>query len=383
MSESSATSLRLALIIHALQGGGAERLMSQLASRWARSGHAVHLITLASATTDAYPLDERVQRHGLDLMRDSQSRLEGALANIARVRHLRTQLRDLRPEFTLSFCDRMNIVTATAAAGSNTPVWLSEHSDPRKQRLGKLWETWRSLAYRRASGCVVLTDPIAAWMHNRFPKLQVEVIPPAIAPPRVPTFSDPAQVRDDGAPRLLALGRHSAEKNWIGLLHAWKTLATEFPHWTLVMAGDGPQHAELLRTTDALELQDRVEFTGWLADPWSVLGNCAALVLPSFYEGFPITLLEAMSMGLACVSAPASDSVQELASGGAVELARSPAPADLADALRNVLGSAERRAELSSAGRSLAAGYEWDAVGPRWDRLLARATTRQALNQHA
>ena len=113
MSDAYATSLRIALVIHALKGGGAERLMSQLASRWAEAGHDVHLITLATAATDAYPLDARVVRHGLDLMRDSQNRLQGAIANFNRVHKLRRQLRKLDPDFILSFCDRMNIVTAS------------------------------------------------------------------------------------------------------------------------------------------------------------------------------------------------------------------------------------------------------------------------------
>lgn len=375
MSDASATSLQIALVIHALKGGGAERLMSQLASRWAAAGHRVQLITLAAVASDSYPVDARVVRHGLDLQRDSQNRLQGAIANVQRVRRLRDLLRRLSPQFILSFCDRMNIVTASAARGLHVPLWLSEHSDPRKQSLGPVWEAWRSRAYRSATGCIVLTDPIARWMHKRFPGLPVKVIPPAISPP--PSISQAASqtqqhitASGDKRKRLLALGRHSAEKNFSGLLRAWQTVAAEFPQWQLVVAGDGPLHGQLLRDSQALNLGDSVQFTGWVSDAWSLMAACDALVLPSIYEGFPVTLLEAMAVGLPCVSTQASDAVNDLAAVGAVLMARSPDPADLAAALRNLLGSPERKVALSLAARAAAANYLWTEIGPMWDRLL-------------
>ncbi|MGN6547621.1 MAG: glycosyltransferase, partial [Aureliella sp.] len=206
-------SLRLALVIHALYGGGAERLMSQLASRWAEAGHSVDLITLAKVETDRYELDRRVVRHGLDLMQESRGPARGLLANLERVRRLRRELVAVKPDFILSFCDRMNIVTAAAAQRLGVPLWLAEHSDPRKQQLGPLWEAWRTRAYPRASGCVVLTEPIAAWMRKRFPKLPIEVIPPAITPPESLAETLPAGHDQSGEKRLLAIGRHSPEKN--------------------------------------------------------------------------------------------------------------------------------------------------------------------------
>lgn len=380
MPEASATSLRMALIIHALHGGGAERLMSQLANRWAEAGHDVHLITLAAVDTDVYPLDARIERHGLNLMRTSRNRAVGMLANVQRVRQLGRLLGKLKPGFALSFCDRMNIVTATAAPRTTGPLWLSEHSDPRKQQLGRVWEAWRDRVYRRATGLVVLNDSIKQAMQQRFPGLPIAVIPPAITPPAhlqnaqgspLPQATTVGERRQ----RLLTLGRHSHEKNLLGLLAAWRALADQYDRWTLVLAGDGPQHAELVRASRELGLSDRVEFTGWVDDPWSLMASCDALVLSSFYEGFPVTLLEAMSVGLPCVSTPASESVLALVSAGAVELARSPEANDLTEGLRRVLGSTERRHQLAQAGRAVAAQYSWSAIGPLWDQLLPQSSS--------
>lgn len=342
--------------------------MSQLASRWAEAGHWVHLITLAAVETDRYPLDSRVERHGLDLMQESRGSVQGLLANIERVRRLRQQLVAVRPEFILSFCDRMNIVTATAAAPLRVPLWLAEHSDPRKQRLGFVWEKWRTYAYRRASGCVALTDPIAAWMRQRWSQLPIEVIPPAITPPdRLLSKPSADQAAEK---RLLAIGRHSPEKNMQAVLRAWQALSSEFPDWRLIMAGDGPQHGELMQLCQQLGLGQSVEFTGWVSDPWQMMTACDLVVLPSLYEGFPVTLLEAMYVGTACVSTPSCESVQQFAQAGAIALARSQAPEDIAAALRQAMIDPDARRTLSQAGLNIAQRYTWKSIGPQWDAIV-------------
>ncbi len=124
---------------------------------------------------------------------------------------------------------------------------------PEPSAFGFLWETWRQWAYRRLArrqqtGCVVLTEAIASTMRSRFHGLKVQVIPPAIALHHCTnTIIQPSDLAGDGNQyQVLAMGRHSPEKNLTGLLKAWKELASHFPQWRLVLAGDGPQHAELV-----------------------------------------------------------------------------------------------------------------------------------------
>lgn len=375
MSGAYATTHRIALLIHSLSGGGAERLMSQLASRWAEAGHYVHLITLADTSTDAYSLDPRVVRRGLGLMRHSRNRWYGGLANLRRIGRLRQAVAECQPTFLLSFCDRMNIIAGLACGGGSTPLWIAEHSDPRRQVLPGSWELARSVAYRRASGCVVLTEPIGRWMQSRFSKLPIVVIPPAI---KIPSQ---VQCQDGGAglnawsgltegKRLLTLGRHSPEKNLAALLLAWQRVHTRFPTWQLVCAGDGPEHGRLVQLCRELDLVDRIVFTGWVDDPIPLMQACDAMVLPSLYEGFPVSLLEAMSVGLPSISAPAGDSIADLATAGAVDLADSSEPAALASAIERLLGDEARRRKLSQAGQRVSAQFAWAEIGPRWDRLL-------------
>lgn len=364
------TPIRIALVIHSLQGGGAERLMCQLASRWAAADHEIHLVTLASVDADMHaslPIDARIRRHGLGLMKQSRNQLDGLLANFNRVRAVKRQLKLIQPDFVLSFCDRMNIVVATSARSLACPVWIAEHSDPRKQNLGIVWEYWRGITYGSATGCVVLTPSIGQWMCQRFPKLSIEVIPPAIDPPK----HGPVAEASSGQKILLAIGRLSQEKNQGALIHAWHRLASRFPDWKLVLAGDGPERARLQALTRSLYLDDRIEFLGWVNDPWKVIRLSDLVVLPSLYEGFPIVLLEAMHAGKACVSTPSCDTVVHFETSNSIVLASSYQPQDIAAAIEKLLSNPVRRAELGANGQRIAGDYCWTRIGPLWDNLLS------------
>ena len=372
---------RLALVIHALHGGGAERLMSELANRWSAAGHDVHLITLADVSTDHYTVSPHVQRRGLNLMGNSRGPWAAVQANWQRVRALRAVLSELAPDCILSFCDRMNITTVTAALPLNKPLWIAEHSDPSRQHLGFLWETWRQWAYRRLArrpntGCVVLTEAIAATMRSRFHGLDIQVIPPAIqlhhCNNTIIQENLPAHSGSGFDFQVLSMGRHSPEKNLVGLLKAWSQVASQFPRWRLVLAGDGPQHADLVDLVQRLQIDTSVHFTGWVNDPWTLYRQSSLLAMTSHYEGVPVAMLEAMGSGLACVSTPCSSSVEEFSKWGAIELARSTDPADIAQALSVVMADASRRTSLAQRGREVAQRFAWETLGPRWDEILAK-----------
>src|SRR5262249_36402224 len=71
---------------------------------------------------------------------------------------------------------------------------------------------------------------------------------------------------------------------------------------TLVLVGDGPDRAALEAQAVALGIEERVHFTGAVADPAEYLRAADAFVLPSVAEGMSNSLLEAMATGLPCLA---------------------------------------------------------------------------------
>ena len=355
---------RIALLIHALNGGGAERLMSQLAGRWAGT-YDVHLVTWANVQSDQYPLPPAVQRYGLDLQVPSKGPLSGFWANRNRLLKLRKQLRLIAPDLVLSFSDQMNIVALEAARPLGVPVWIAEHSDPAKQTLSRLWEAWRSRTYPTCTGCVALTPGIAEFMQRWVPADRLRVIPPAIDPPDVRS-SAPA-VASSGR-HFLYVGRLSREKGVDLVLEAWRQVQPQLPAWRLLIAGDGEELASLRRQAQGLAA---VEFLGWAHDPWPLYRAADCFVLPSRYEGFPVALLEAMSQGKATIATSCSSAVDGLAKENqAILTVPTESPEALADAMLRITQNDALRRLLGANAQAIAADYAWSKIGPQWDAIL-------------
>ncbi len=356
--------MRIALTIHALYGGGAERLMSELANRWSAK-HEVHLVTWADVKTDNYPLSPRIARYGLDLMRSSKGFLSGLSANMQRVSVLRKTLQRIEPDFILSFSDQMNIVALQASRSMRVPRWISEHSDPQKQRLGFLWESWRRQVYPTCTGCVVLTSDIAGYMSHLIPASRIRVIPPSI-------HSTPFATRsksENSTHTLLFVGRLSREKRLDLLLDAWREISPQLPDWELRLVGDGEERTRLESHAAGTK---SIKFAGWAQDPQSHYQSADIFVLSSDYEGFPVALLEAMSCGLPCISTACSSAIGELNSPTqcVVTVPRNSWQ-ELASAILDLARNSERARDLGARCRQSARRFQWDGVGPLWDALLS------------
>ena len=106
------------------------------------------------------------------------------------------------------------------------------------------------------------------------------------------------------SPRLVCVGRLCGQKGQLLLLEAVARLHAGGPGPQLVLAGDGEMRGELQALAACLELQDVVRITGWLSGARirQEILNARALVLPSFAEGLPVALMEAMALGRPVVS---------------------------------------------------------------------------------
>ncbi|HEX5461220.1 MAG TPA: glycosyltransferase family 4 protein [Steroidobacteraceae bacterium] len=100
------------------------------------------------------------------------------------------------------------------------------------------------------------------------------------------------------APRLVCVGRLCEAKGQLLLVEAAARLAVRKIPFELVLAGDGPLHGELQALIRELRLDQQVRITGWIsgARVRSEMLEARALVLPSFAEGLPVVIMEAMTL---------------------------------------------------------------------------------------
>lgn len=97
---------------------------------------------------------------------------------------------------------------------------------------------------------------------------------------------------------LATVGRLSNEKNQINLIKAFARINRENPDTLLYIIGDGPILDDLRECISECNMNGKVILTGNINNPFGLLNECDCFILPSYYEGQPMVLLEARTLGL-------------------------------------------------------------------------------------
>ena len=205
---------------------------------------------------------------------------------------------------------------------------------------------------------------------DQWPKLHV--VRCGIEPSRYEAIGEPPA----GRPRVLCVGRLVPEKGQSVLLHAFARLVERGVDAELELVGSGPAENGLKRLAERLGLADRVIFAGAIGQDAIGAHYQAASVfcLPSFYEGIPVVLMEALACRRPAI-ATAVAGVRELVRDGETGLLVTPGREDdLADALERLLEDPALRRRLAEAGRRyVAEHYDIEASAARLSRLLGAA----------
>jgi glycosyltransferase involved in cell wall biosynthesis len=166
------------------------------------------------------------------------------------------------------------------------------------------------------------------------------------------------------APRLVCIGRLAEQKGQMVLLQALAQLAHEGMTFEAVIAGDGLLRPVIDAEVGRLGLSGRVRITGWLsgADVRSEIEAARGMVLPSFAEGLPVVIMEALALGRPVVSTYVAGIPELVRDGEHGWLVPAGDVDALASAIRKLLEALpERLAEMGKAG-SVRVSQRHDAV---------------------
>lgn len=184
-----------------------------------------------------------------------------------------------------------------------------------------------------------------------------------------------------GQPRVLRrrvalfLGSISRDKGVFDLIAAWQPVLEIFPDARLVIAGEGAAMAAARERVAALGLAHAITLPGWVSGDakheW--MAQADICVLPSYFEGMPMSLLEALAAGMPCVASAVGGIPELLRDGVEGRLVRPGDIKGLAQALVDVFSDEARYAAMSRAALArFADEFSADVVMPRLETLYAQ-----------
>ncbi|MGI5977403.1 MAG: glycosyltransferase family 4 protein [Candidatus Limivicinus sp.] len=284
--------MNITLFISSLYGGGAERVTCSLANYLAGRGHEVEILTMAE-TENSYQLNGEVSVQALLYMRERKGKLYN---NVLRITRLRQYMKKhTEKDVYIVMLPIPTVLLLSLRSATKAKIIASERVSPAAYDFIKT-KALRRLA-PRADGFVFQTQEALEWYGESVKHVRTAVIPNAINR----QFLRP-RYKGERKKNIVAAGRLSKQKNFELLIRAFKKITPDCPDYKLIIYGEGGLRKELEALIKENGLEDLVSLPGNTTEIIEKIQDASLFVLSSDYEGMPNALMEAMALGLPCIS---------------------------------------------------------------------------------
>jgi glycosyltransferase involved in cell wall biosynthesis len=366
-------------------GGGAERVAREVNRALIEMGARITVVGACPDAPFADPGIDAVARRAVDL-----TPLIGAQLSISPgfSRYATTVIRRTRPDVLYAHSIHFHGSLAAAVASRRTGIPLVtvvhvgglDALEGRARLLAELHERTVGRFVLRSSAAVVAVAPeVATHARRRGARGEVTVAPngvahAAFAPAPLP--DTPPDAPRVALPVVLFVGRLVDNKGIGLLLDAARVLWSSGRRFRVVVVGDGARRAAL--TAQCHAAGEPVEFTGHSDQVAALMRGAAVVVRPSYTEGMPLAVLEAMATRRCLVVSdiPAHSALLEHGVSGMLH--RVGDVADLAVQLGAVLDDGALRERLAAAAHTRSLAHTWEACARVHASVLARTALRRA-----
>ena len=343
----------ITFILGSLGRGGAERVTSILANDYAEKNWDVDVILLLFNKVD-YKINSNIKI--LDFAGNSKSRIKRLPYWI---KNLYKYAKKNKPDIILSFAARINIIACIACKKYAKKLFVSERNDPYKDGRSRLVDSLTKILYPQTDGVVFQTKRATTY----FPKLTNGII-----------IANPINVsniaKKNKRKKIVAVGRLTIQKNHKMLINAFYNILQEFPEYILEIYGDGELKEELINQSKMLCIENKVFIMGNVPNIHERISDAELFVLSSNYEGLSNALLEAMMMGIPCIStncAGSDEYINNNENGILIPIGDEQA---LKTAIKKMLSDDEFRTKCGNMAKRDSLKYNSEEVIKKWHNLM-------------
>ena len=341
---------KVAFVIHSLDMGGAERVVSELANNFSTKKLKVFII-LFCPNKPYFKLDSRISLIHLPLSRSIIKRLF-FLRKIIIVNGITT---------IISFTTTINIYSILATFFTSKKIIISERTDPVAHKLSFMKLFLRKLLYRYVHKLVVQNKAQFEYYLKNMSIRKLILIPNPVK--KIDhTFSFENNVN------VISVGRLVQSKNHLELIKCFLASKIECK---LFIVGDGDQRNKISNFIKENNLEYRIKLLGSKKNIYNYLNPNWIFASTSLYEGFPNALIEAMSAGLNCIHYNCPSGINEIIendiNGYLVPLNDRKF---FTQKLKDVFSNLERRILISKNAKITAKNFNIEKIANQWHQIL-------------
>ncbi len=344
----------LSIVLPDLNGGGAQRMLLNMATEFSQRGYRVDVVTLCPSSTESYA---HVQTTNLNFIAFNKSKALLALPSLIKYFLFK------RPDFIISALSYVNILTLLAKKLSFIPkskIFVTErayHSSNAKLTIKN---------YEREKKLIRLLYPTANIVIGISKGVSQDIKEVGrLADDKVMTIYNPVITKDfkenadevldtpwlstkTTTKKIIACGRLVPVKDYPTLIKAFAILVKD-TDVKLGILGDGPLKNDLIQLAKEHNVDDKIEFLGFVKNTLPYIKNADVFALTSLSEGFGNVLVEALYCGIPIVSTDCPSGPREILDNGKYgHLVEIESPELFAAALKQALLEPINKASLTN-----------------------------------
>lgn len=345
-----------------LAHGGAERVASLLANQLAEEGHQVYVLTFFRMP-DEYFVDDRV--HVISFV---QTKAEWSKLSLCRQIFLtRDYLKKFHIDVAVSFLNGMQFRVYLASLGLSVRRITTVRNNPwlGYAALSSLYKLLWNLSYNNSDVIQIQCESQRSFFDAENQKKCVVIFNPVN--PKSFDYGKRDYSKKIFTGKFIAAARLEPQKNYFMMLQAFAKLHRDFPNVTLDIFGAGGLFQELQNWVTEHGLDNVIRLKGRSENVFNEYLQHDVFLMSSDYEGMPNSLMEAMSVGLACISTDCPTGPGDLIQDGVNGLLVSVGDVDaMYRAMKRVIEEPGLAARLGNEAYKVRERYPVDKIVQQW-----------------
>lgn len=269
--------------------GGAQRQIILLANNLAKAGHSVSLINLTGGNA-LYEISPEVSLYNFSSENNKNSFFQRYLI-------LRSCLKIIKPDVSIHFWLQSAYFCSFMPKLLCGKIIYAERTDPGSASYSGVTKFLRYFSFKRVDAFAFQSKGARNFFGKHIQQRSF-VIPNAHSIPEG-ILTEICSKREK---TIITVGRLHPQKNQELLLKAFASLTNIIPDYKLEIYGDGELHDKLIALAKELDVENRVLIHPSCSNIFEKVHKASLFVLSSDYEGMPNALMEAMALGVPCIS---------------------------------------------------------------------------------
>ena len=355
--------MKIVLCIGAMNQGGAERVIANLGNYLVKNND-VYLIS-TSYGESFYALNSKIHYITLDENNEKKALINRTFKRIIKLRKL---LKEITPNVAIAFLPEPSFRLLIAKMFMKVKTIISIRNDPNRIYNSIFKKMIVKILYPSSDGFVFQTPDAQKWFPSKI-QLKSTVIPNPINEDFVcETFKGKRKKE------IVCVARLAPQKNHKLLISAFSRVSKKHDDYVLKLYGDGPNKNEIKKQIIDLKLKNKVLLMGESKNIKNDIYKSSIFVLSSDYEGMPNALMEAMALGIPCISTdcPCGGPRYLIKNGENGILVDTNDEDNLAQAINNLIEDEELAKKISYNSNKIVDRLNPEIINKEWERYILK-----------